>query len=206
MASDLKTENSKSVFLILAASLVLSSFLQASSISLPDWIELLIVGSGSLMLSVVLIMLTNILPQSIKHKLVFTRYKDELPACRVDALCKKDIRVEYKVIAERWPEVFSEDIGGAIRNSRWHQQIYQPVKQLSEVSQAHRSFLLYRDAFTGLLLILLGTVTLSLIDHEAVGEIKSIVFYLQTILVLTSLLAARVAGNRFVVNAVVAAQ
>jgi hypothetical protein len=206
METDLKKENSKSIFLIMAASLVLSAFFQFDSTSVSGLIELLVIGSGSLMFSVVLVMLANVLPQNIKHKLIFTRLKNELPACRVDQLCRKDSRVEYEVVEKRWPEVFLEEIDGATRNSRWYKQIYKPVKDMHEVLQAHRSFLLYRDAFTGVFLILLTTLIWSLLgDPKFIGEIRQVVFFMQGVLVVLSLIAARIAGNRFVVNAVSAA-
>ena len=159
------------------------------------------------MLSAVLLMITNILPQSVKHKFVFTRLKNELPACRVDQLCKKDSRIEYDLLKKRWPEVFSDEIDGDTRNSRWYQQIYKPVKDTREVLQAHRTFLLYRDTFSGLTLIFLATITWSLIgDPKIIGGIKPVVFLIQGLLIILSLIAARVSGNRFVVNAVAAAE
>ncbi len=207
MESDLKKENNRNIFFIMAASLVLSAFFQFKSTSLPSLIEAAVIGSGSLMFSAVLVMLANILPQSIKHKMVFTRLKNELPACRVDNLCRKDSRVEYDLVKNRWPEVFSEDIDGATRNSRWYQQIYKSVKDTREVLQAHRAFLLYRDTFSGLALIFLATIVWLLIGNsKIIGEINPIVFCIQGALTILSLIAARIAGNRFVVNAVAAAE
>ena len=206
MESDLKKENSRSIYCIMVASLAASSFFQFGGPSASNFVELAIAGSGSLVISAVLVMLANLLPQSIKHKLVFTRIKNELPASRVDRLCKNDPRLEYELVEKRWPEVFAEDIDSATRNSRWYQQIYKPVKNVAEVLQAHRSFLLYRDTFTGLLLILVATVVWSLIGDSAhISQIKPAVFVVQGALVVASLVAARIAGNRFVVNAVSAA-
>lgn len=207
MVGDLKQENTRSIFLMMAASLVISAFLQLESSSLSGLIDVLVVGSGGLVLSVILVLLANLLPQSIKHKLVFTRYKNELPGCRVDQLCQKDSRIEYDVVSQRWPEVFAEDIDKATRNSRWYQQIYKRVKGSQEVLQAHRSFLLYRDACSGLLLILLITIGWALLgSSEFIGEIKPVVFLIQAALTILSLVAARIAGNRFVINAVAAAE
>jgi hypothetical protein len=206
MENDLKKENSRNVFLIMAASLVLSGFIQFDA-KLSSLIDLAVAGSGSLMLSAVLVMLANILPQSVKHKIVFTRPKNELPGCRIDRLCKKDSRINYEAVNKQWPDVFSENIDGVTRNSLWYQQIYKPVINAREVLQAHRSFLLYRDTFSGLMLIFLATIAWSLIGNsEIVGEIKPMVFFIQGALMTLSLIAARISGNRFVVNAVAAAQ
>ena len=206
MENDLKKDNSRNVFFIMAASLVLPAFIQLDA-KLSNLIDLAVAGSGSLMLSAVLVMLANILPQSVKHKIVFTRLKNELPACRIDRLCKKDSRINYETVNKQWPDVFSENIDGFTRNSLWYQQIYKPVKNAREVLQAHRSFLLYRDTFSGLMLIFLTTIAWSLIGNsEIVGEIKPMVFCIQGALMILSLIAARISGNRFVVNAVAAAQ
>lgn len=207
MEIDLKKENSKNIFLIMAASLALSAFFQLGLASMTSLINLAVIGGGSLMFSAVSLMITNILPQSFKHKFVFTRLTNELPACRIDKLCQKDSRVEYCTIKNRWPEVFEDDILPDTRNSRWYQQIYKPVKDTKEVLQAHRTFLLYRDTFSGLLLILLATVTWSITaDSKILGEINPLVFLIQGSFVFFSFLAARVSGNRFVVNAVAAAE
>ena len=207
MEIDLKKENSRNVFLIMAASLVFSAFFQFSSASMASLIKLAAVGSGSVMISAVLLMITNILPQSVKHKFVFSRLKNELPACRVDQLCKKDSRIEYDLVKKRWPEVFADEIDGDTRNSRWYQQIYKPVKDTREVLQAHRTFLLYRDTFSGLALIFLTTIVWALIgDATITGQIKPVVFLIQGLLIILSLIAARISGNRFVVNSVAAAE
>ena len=206
MENDLKKENTRNIFFIMAASLVLSAFIQFDA-KLSSLIDLAVAGSGSLMLSAVLVMLANTLPQSVKHKIVFTRLKNELPGCRIDRLCKKDSRINYEAVKKHWPDVFSENSDGITRNSLWYQQIYQPVKNAREVLQAHRSFLLYRDTFSGLMLIFLATIAWSLIGiSEIVGEIKPMVFFIQGALMTLSLIAARISGNRFVVNAVAAAQ
>ena len=207
MEIDLKKENSRNIFLIMAASIVFSAFFQLGSTSMTNLIELVVVGSGSVMFSAVLLMITNILPQSVKHKFVFTRWKNELPACRVNQLCIRDSRIQYDLIKKRWPEVFEDNIDGDTRNSRWYQQIYKPVKDTREVLQAHRTFLLYRDTFSGLTLIFLATIACSVIgDPKIVGEIKPVVFLIQGLLTILSLIAARISGNRFVVNAVAAAE
>jgi len=207
MEIDLKKENSKTIFLLMAASLVCSALIQMGAASVTSFINLAVIGGGSVMFSAVSLMVTNIIPQSIKHKLLFTQLKNELPACRVDALCQGESRVEYSSVKSKWPEVFADDIPPNTRNSRWYQQIYKPVKDTKEVLQAHRSFLLYRDTFSGLLLILLATAIWSITaDPKILGEIKPVVFMTQGIFVFLSFLAARVSGNRFVVNAVAAAE
>lgn len=207
MEIDLKKENSKNIFFLMAASLVCSAFIQMGAASTTNLMNLVVIGGGSVMFSAVSLMITNIIPQSIKHKLVFTRLSNELPACRIDRLCQEDSRVEYSSVKSNWPDVFAYDITPDTRNSRWYQQIYKPVKNFKEVLQAHRTFLLYRDTFTGMLLILVGTSMWAIAaDPKILGEIKPEVFLVQGLFVFLSFLAARVSGNRFVVNAVAVAE
>lgn len=206
MNQDLKKENNKNVFFIMTASLTCSVMIQLDVVSGVGLIDVAIVGSEGVLLSVVLVLLSNLLPADIKQKLVFMRLKNELPACRVHILCKKDPRLEYESVVSRWPEVFDSEIDEATRNSKWYQLIYKAVKDKEEVRQSHRSFLLYRDAFSGLFLIFLITVGSFFVGEiPVIGQIKPSVILLQAIFSLLALTAANVAGKRFVINVVAAA-
>lgn len=206
MQQDIKKENAKSVFFIMAASLACSAVIQMDVSSNMPLVDYAVVGSGGVLLSAVLVMLSNLLPADVKQKLVFMRLKNELPASRVHFLCKKDPRIEYGVVESRWPEVFDIEIDEATRNTRWYHQIYKTVKDTEEVKQSHRSFLLYRDAFAGLLIIFLVTVASTFAGAiPLIGQVKPSVILIQGVFVLTALAAANVAGKRFVINAVAAA-
>lgn len=207
MGSDLKKENSSSLFLILAASMVVSAFFQFDLKAVSNFVDAAVVGGSGVMLSAVLVMIANLIPHSIKHKLVFTRLKNELAGCRVDSLCRKDPRIDYELAQARWPSVFEEGIDPGTRNSRWYQQIYKPVRNEPSVLQAHRSFLLYRDAFSGLLLIFLATLALTLFGKTIFHFTPNpTIFAVQGTLAVFALVAARISGSRFVVNAVAAAE
>lgn len=208
MDQDLKRENNRSVFLLMAASLVCSVLIQEQidSAFFTRLTDMAVLGGGSLLLSVVLVMFANLIPHDVKHKLIFLRVKNEMPACRIHTLCKKEPRIEYEELESRWPDIFGIDIDAAHRNSRWYQKIYKTVKEKDEVRQAHRNFLLYRDTFSGLLIILLLTIVGYVAGElPVVGQIKLAVILIQTGFLVLALMAARVAGSRFVVNAVVAA-
>lgn len=205
MGMELKRENNKNVFLIMAASLAGSALIQGGSVGAADINDLALFGGGGLLLSVILVMLANILPQEIKHKLVFLRLKNEMPACRIHELCRKEPRIEFQSLILRWPDIFANDIDEAARNSRWYQQIYKVVAEKNEVRQSHRSFLLYRDSFSGLLIILLVAIVCFFMgDLPVIGQLKPAVIYVQIVFVIVALIAANTAGKRFVVNAVVA--
>ncbi len=163
-------------------------------------------GAVSLILSAVLLMLTNLLGHNIKHKLVFTRISNEMPGSRCHTLCKKDPRIDMGVVDTRWPDVFSEETSDSDRNSRWYRHIYKGVKDAPEVLQAHRNFLLYRDVFSGLIGVGLVVLGWSLWGPEDLfGAIKTSVYVVLGVFALVSMIAARSAGNRFVVNAVAVA-
>jgi hypothetical protein len=206
MDQDLKKENNRSLFLIMAASLACSILIQVNISSITRLGDLAALGGGGLMLSVVLVMLANLVPHDIKHKLVFLRIKNEMPACRVHELCRKEPRVEHEELKSRWPDIFGNDIDAATRNSRWYQKIYKTVKDREEVRQAHRNFLLYRDAFSGLLAILLIALA-GFVAGELpiIGQLKIAVIYVQSAFAVLALIAANIAGKRLVVNAVVVA-
>lgn len=206
MDQDLKRENNRNIFLIIAASLACSALIQIGVASITRFVDLAVVGGGGLLLSVVLVMLANLLPHDVKHKLVFLRIKNEMPACRVHVLCRNDPRIEYEALESRWPDIFGKDIDEAARNSRWYQQIYKSVRDKNEVRQAHRNFLLYRDTFSGLLIILLGVIVCFFVgDLPFIGQLKPSVIYVLAVFLILALAAANVAGKRLVVNAVVAA-
>ena len=116
MEIDLKKENSRNVFLLMAASIVCSALIQLGIASMTSLINLFVIGGGSVMFSAVALMITNILLQAVKHKLVFTRLKNELPACRIDLLCQEDSRVEFSDVKNKWPEIFTDNIAPNIRN------------------------------------------------------------------------------------------
>lgn len=203
---DLKKENNRSIFLILAAAILICSGFQLGFDGLPSWIEAGVSGAVSLILSAVLLMLSNLLGHNIKHKLVFTRISNEMPGSRCHVLCKKDPRIEMGIVEARWPDVFSRDTSASDRNSRWYRYIYKGVKDAPEVLQSHRNFLLYRDVFSGLIGVGLVVLGWSLWGPEDLfGPIKASVYVVLGVFALVSMIAARNAGNRFVVNAVAAA-
>ena len=206
MEQDLKKENNTNLFLILAASLLCSALIQIDISSVIRIGELAALGSSGLMLSAVLVMLTNLLPHDVKHKFVFLRYKNEMPACRVHKLCIKEPRIEYEDLRSRWPDIFDDGIDEQTRNSRWYQKIYKNVKDFPEVRQGHRNFLLYRDAFSGLLIITLAALLVFFAGElPVIGQLKPSVIYVQIIFCATALIAANTAGKRLVVNSVVVA-
>ncbi|WP_199527600.1 hypothetical protein [Pseudoalteromonas sp. bablab_jr004] len=206
MASDLKSANNPKITALLTVVIFLCAGAQYGFAVIPAWEEVLITGALSVGFSAFLVLLTNLTPHNVKHKLVFTRLSNEMPACRIDKLCKKDIRVSFEDVCTRWPSVFGESLCPSERNSRWYKEIYKPVFNEKSVTQAHRDFLLYRDVFSALFVILVVAITWGVWGEiEFVGTINTAVYYILIGSSLLTLIAARNSGNRFVVNAVAAA-
>jgi hypothetical protein len=203
---DLKKENNKSIFLIVAAAILVCAGFQLGFESLPSGVEAGVSGAASLVLSAVLLMLSNLIGHNIKHKLVFTRLSNEMPGSRCDTLCKQDPRIDISLAKDKWPDVFSEKTSASDRNSHWYRSIYKGVKDTPEVLQAHGNFLLYRDVFSSLIGVGLVVLAWSLWGPvDLFGPIKTSVYVVLGVFALVSMIAARNAGNRFVVNAVAAA-
>ena len=151
-------------------------------------------------------LLSHILPNNWKHTLVYWRLRNVLSGHRCRRICEKDPRLRIGDLERKWPELFLRDMKESEQNGYWFNEIYRPVRNAHEVLQAHRSFLLFRDAATGLFLLLLG-----LLLWKVVGEAipaQSVSMWSAGILVgmfgLTSL-AARQSGDRMVANAVAVA-
>ena len=72
-------------------------------------------------------------------------------------------------LQRKWPALFLDEMSEDEQNAYWYNEIYRPVRNEPEVLQAHRSFLLFRDAATGLFFLLLG-----LLLWKVVGEAVSV--------------------------------
>jgi len=202
MKASLKKDNHLSIFYILMFTMLIAASFQLGFENWPDWSEAAITGTCSVLFSAILVMLTHILPHSIKHKLLFFRWKDELPGCRCHELAQRDLRINDESAQVAWPELFDETTSGNKRNAIWYEKIYRPYKEAPEVQQAHLQFLLYRDVFSGLVVIMV----LALLwrfggDDTLVGELKGSVFVVIGMGLGFSLLAAQSNGRRFVTNA-----
>ena len=146
--------------------------------------------------------LSHILPNKWKHPLVYWRLRNVLSGHRSRTICEKDPRLLSDDLQSKWPALFLDEMSEDEQNAYWYNEIYRPVRNEPEVLQAHRSFLLFRDAATGLFLLLLG-----LLLWKFVGEavpVQSVSMWSAAILagtfVLVSL-AARQSGDRMVANA-----
>lgn len=204
--SNLKEKNNKSIFYILSAAILCVLVVQFGFADSSKWVEFILAGTLTPILSVVLVMLTNFISHDFKHKLIFTRLRNEMPASRCHTLCKKDPRIDLSDVSARWPRVFSESTSAENRNSYWYNDIYKGVRGRPEVLQIHGNFLLYRDAFSGLLGIFLLVISWNIFAPlNFMGSINTWVYLVLGSFICITMVTARNSGNRFVTNAIAAA-
>ncbi len=147
--------------------------------------------------------LSNFLPNSAKHILVFLRFHNALPGHRCKRICEKDSRLSVEHLEKKWPELFVEDMDESVQNSYWYSKIYSPARNAPEVLQAHRSFLLYRDATSGLFILIIGLLVWRVLsNHFLLPSLGAWPLLFLSVIFLLIAQAARQSGNRIVVNAV----
>ena len=147
--------------------------------------------------------LSNFLPNSVKHPLVFLRFHNVLPGHRCKRICKKDPRFSMEDLEKRWPELFVQDMQESAQNSYWYKEIYSPARNDPEVIQAHRSFLLSRDAASGLFILLIGLSVWHVLSvHVSLPSLGPWSLLVLAGVILLLIQAGRQSGNRMVANAV----
>lgn len=203
---NLKDKNKLSLVGLMGAPLLLSLVLQVGIDDAKGTIEYFAAAAGlSALVGVVLMMFSDVLPQTFKHKLVFLRFRNELPGHRCDKLCFAEPRLEADKLKTSWYHVFGSEIPKEMRNGLWYQHIYKPVMNEPQVQSAHQKFLLYRDATAGSLIILLLLVAWawSGLNLPYIGELHPWVIGIQAFFIICTLSGAQSYGNRMVVNATV---
>ena len=150
--------------------------------------------------------LSNSLPNSAKHALVYLRIRQALPGHRCKHICSKDPRIAFGLLEQRWPEMFAQEMDPKSQNSFWYSKIYWAVRDAPEVRQAHKSFLLYRDAASGLFILLIAlSLSIAAASRFPVPSLGGWSFLLLVAMLLIICQAARQSGHRMVTNAVTVA-
>lgn len=148
----------------------------------------------SALLPVVPLMLANSLPQILKARLVFWRWRYPNPGSRAFTVhIHKDDRINIEKLRKHvgsFPDEPKE------QNALWY-ALYQKVKNEVGVLEAHKTFLLHRDiASISLLLLVFAMALMSALGFPSsqIGWI-AIIFGVQYLL---AALSARSSGERFV--------
>lgn len=158
------------------------------------------VSSG---ISVISLLLVNIVPQNLKHILVFWRVKRVLPGNRVVELCRKDERLNMDDLQKKWPDLFLHNMPMQDRNPFWYSNIYKKSESSVQVMDAHKNFLLFRDLCSAALVMFFCAGFLKTIEINGLHIKWSVLAFLFGISFLFSIIS-RYYGNRMVTSAVAA--
>lgn len=144
---------------------------------------------------IITIVLSGIMPNSVKEVLVFWKVKNRLPGCKAFShFATEDPRVNIELLKNKVGEFPKEP---KEQNRVWY-SLYQQYRDDEVVWGSHRDFLLTRDltSLSFLFLLVLGTTLLLF------GNSKYAFVYLGYLIVqyLSLSFAARNYGNRFVCN------
>jgi hypothetical protein len=145
------------------------------------------------------IVLSGVLGDTLKARVVFWRWKHPLPGCRVfTELMKDDPRIQPPLLRKKLGDLPRQP---QAQNGLWF-GLYERHSGARRVLEAHRIYLLTRDmaglAFLFVVLLPLGVFLSS--RHWAVAGLYAIALLVQYVLIATS---ARNYGNRFVLNVLV---
>jgi hypothetical protein len=145
---------------------------------------------------IVALVLSGILGDVGKARLVFWRWTNPLPGCRVfSELLQTDSRIDVPALRSRLGEFPTEPHA---QNALWF-KLYRSHSAAPRVLQAHRNYLLTRDMATvaAVFAVLLATtVFVGPVSHNIAG-LYAFALLLQYFMIAT---AARNYGNRFVLN------
>lgn len=144
----------------------------------------------------IVLLLTSLLPSSVKAVLVFWRVRDPLPASRafsVHALA--DPRVD---LARLRATVGEFPVVPRDQNSLWY-RLFKQVEDTAVVAEAHRHFLLFRDlAALSALMVVIAPMTIFAFGASGFGVgVSFVLFVLQYG---ATAIAARHHGVRLVTN------
>lgn len=207
MEKDLKTQNAWPLTALYVGSLLLVALVHWGVEEVFEVSDQL--GGQVLVVAIITAfggVLANLLPNELKHPLVYWRWRNVLSGHRCRSICAKDPRLLASDLKRLWPALFLHEMEADQQNAYWYSEIYRPVRDEPEVVQAHRSFLLFRDAAAGLFLLLLGLLLWTVVGETV--PVPSLSMWSAVILAgMFALLcyAARQSGDRMVANAVAVA-
>lgn len=146
-------------------------------------------------LHIAAIVLVYILPVGIKHRIIFLRWRNPLPGCRVfTVLCRHDDRI---VIDDLIKEYGQLPTAPDKQNSLWY-KIYKSKQEDVVVRSSHGRWLLFRDLFSiGIIL----SVPSILYTFWFASTRTAILFAISYLTLLAALwICARNTGTRFTCN------
>lgn len=206
---DLKAQNMWPLTIIYGGTILLMAVLhlgleEAFEFSRGLWEHALVVAGITVFGSV----LSNVIPNRGKYVLVYWRFRNALSGHRCSEICAQDSRLHLADLQHQWPELFKHEMNADEQNAYWYKHIYSSVQNTPEVVQAHRTFLLCRDATTGLFLLFVLMVVWTVVSKTEIVSVPSVSSWSSLVPLVVGFLcslAARQSGDRMVANAVVVA-
>jgi hypothetical protein len=197
-SKSLKSEYAKWLWMLVMADLV--AVLLFLVPGMPSGATLAALGNWRMLTTVVIpvvvLLLVNVLPHSVKAMLVYWRRIGWLPGCEAfSKLAPADARINMQTLARN---VGALPTDPREQNARWY-QLYKLVENEPEIEEVHRSFLMYRDmAVLSLPFIGLAPACLYFAGASPGAQwIGAGIFAVQYFLTAVS---ARYSGIRFVTN------
>jgi len=194
----LKSHNLKWLALLAAADVLLVLLFVAPD--LLNGVTLTQMGIGRTLtttaMPVVVLLIVNVLPHDVKAMLVYWKPLGVLPGC--EAFSKhgpRDPRIDMAALKKNVGALPTE---ATEQNSKWY-KLYKQVSNETEVQEAHKLFLMYRD-MAALTLPLVVLVPLSLNMAGVVNSTLALAVGLFVVQYLLAALSARWSGIRFVCN------
>ncbi len=153
-------------------------------------------GIIAVCIPVIVIILSGVLGETMKARLVFWRWQNPLPGCRAfSALVHSDPRIDVKILAAKQGKFPRSP---SAQNSLWY-KLYREHKTKPMVWSSHQVYLLTRDltAIAACFAILFSAgAALALVSFKTwMGY--SVILIVQYVIIAS---AARNYGNRFVLN------
>lgn len=97
------------------------------------------------------VILNGVLSSDFKHKLVFMKMNNPLPASRLQKTLKNDQRVSIDQVSEKFGPIPDDS---KQQNVYWYQKIYKPNQDSKKIQDIHKKFLMTRD-MTAICIIIL---------------------------------------------------
>lgn len=163
---------------------------------LSDW---KLSGLAAIAATPVIVALSLALPRQVKDALVYWRWPYAVPGYRAFSVhAQRDHRVDFNRLKQCISELQNpESLSPETENKIWY-RIYKQCEATPSVSQAHRSWLLYRDLTTLSYLFAIALIIEWIILKPAVDWRPFLFIFCLELCIF--LIAARNAGVQFVCN------
>lgn len=176
-----------------------------SNSPLESALRLTVLGLTPLIcLKMCLFILTDIITNKWKERLVHFRWKNPLPGCRANKLIANDHRIDPNSLPPIVGQLLDEKLSPLERNARWYGNIYLPVREQLPISNTHQKYLLYRDAASGSFLLLIFLAIADIVSRNALSLplLYKTAYLITCAYILFLMVGANNTGNRMVTGSI----